>query len=445
MKPVPLIVTGRDVIYEIVLGDNDSLYVMGKTNSVDFPTTDDSYQPYYAGGSDTFISKFNTKDLSLEYSTFLGGSGQDLGKKIAVSSDEDVFVLGHTYSTVFESLTENTNPGGSIFETVLHLNYPDEEVEFEANLKAALNKILNRSDSLNITKNDLRHLPQLVDLSSANISDLTGLEYAKHIKQLNLSHNNISDVTSISNLPYLQYLDISDNKVLDLTPLNKLPQLETYFAENQVLSIQHPVIVNKSNVYLLLLIYFCFGLDIKKMSVSDISDNGVFNETQQSITWPNVKIGQIVSFKFDDLEGFSGTMYVEAVEERDEEDNIPPVIQPRFKYSTPSTYSGQRAHSLVYGFLNIDENEAAVIKMKIYNAMKEEVVFEDTYNLDVNGKVMKVFGELPTLYQVFFEVSHQNIYLFSVPRIQEKGAPVKDSTFIGRNFYHNLNMKKEEL
>jgi len=51
-------------------------------------------------------------DPILLFSTYLGGSGDDFGKAIAVDDDRSIYVAGHTYSTDFPSQSPFQGPGG---------------------------------------------------------------------------------------------------------------------------------------------------------------------------------------------------------------------------------------------------------------------------------------------------------------------------------------------
>ena len=75
-------------------------YVTGTTASTNFPT----YKPFqgrYKGSPDVFVTKFNSTGSALVYSTYLGGSGYDIAKGIAVDSSGDAFVAGTTQSDNF--------------------------------------------------------------------------------------------------------------------------------------------------------------------------------------------------------------------------------------------------------------------------------------------------------------------------------------------------------
>jgi hypothetical protein len=91
--------TGSALVYSTYLGGSDSdsglgiavdssgsAYVTGFTASTDFPTVDPLQATYGGGSSDAFVTEFNPAGSALVYSTFLGGSGYDVGTSIAVST-----------------------------------------------------------------------------------------------------------------------------------------------------------------------------------------------------------------------------------------------------------------------------------------------------------------------------------------------------------------------
>ncbi len=88
---------GRD----IAVDTDGNAYITGNTNSLDFPIKD-ALQPTYGGGSeDAFVTKINADGSSLVYSTYLGGSGEDRGRGIALGPGNTAYVTGFTSSTDF--------------------------------------------------------------------------------------------------------------------------------------------------------------------------------------------------------------------------------------------------------------------------------------------------------------------------------------------------------
>ena len=58
-------------------------YVMGATSSSEFPTTPDAIQPTLSGDVDSFITTLTPSGVGLAFSSYLGGSGADLGMGIS--------------------------------------------------------------------------------------------------------------------------------------------------------------------------------------------------------------------------------------------------------------------------------------------------------------------------------------------------------------------------
>jgi photosystem II stability/assembly factor-like uncharacterized protein len=64
----------------------------------------DAIKPFNPGGGDAFIAKFTPDGSSLVWSTFLGGTGFDESKSIAVDAARNVFVAGSTRSRDFPTV-----------------------------------------------------------------------------------------------------------------------------------------------------------------------------------------------------------------------------------------------------------------------------------------------------------------------------------------------------
>ena len=76
-------------------------YLTGVTRSTNFPTVN-PVQPTFGGGvNDAFVAKVNGSGSTIFYSTYLGGSGRDLGSDIAVDAAGNAYVIGRTESINF--------------------------------------------------------------------------------------------------------------------------------------------------------------------------------------------------------------------------------------------------------------------------------------------------------------------------------------------------------
>ncbi|MCH7986809.1 MAG: SBBP repeat-containing protein, partial [Acidobacteria bacterium] len=75
-------------------------YVVGTTYSPDFPTTEGAFQTTFGGQQDVFVTKLDSSG-SVVYTTYLGGSGEDLSYGIAIDDLGNVYVAGMTDSPDF--------------------------------------------------------------------------------------------------------------------------------------------------------------------------------------------------------------------------------------------------------------------------------------------------------------------------------------------------------
>lgn len=91
-----------DTARGIAVDASGSAYVVGFTNSADFPVTDNAVQRQYAGGAyDGFVAKLNPAGSGLEYATFLGGKGADDVEAVTVDADGAAYITGN--SGLFQS------------------------------------------------------------------------------------------------------------------------------------------------------------------------------------------------------------------------------------------------------------------------------------------------------------------------------------------------------
>ncbi len=93
--------SGNDIGKAIAVDASGSAYVAGQTFSSDFPTTVGAFKTTYGGAGDAFVAKVSPAGTSLQYSTYLGGSGIDNAEGVAVDSTGNAYVTGQTYSTDF--------------------------------------------------------------------------------------------------------------------------------------------------------------------------------------------------------------------------------------------------------------------------------------------------------------------------------------------------------
>jgi hypothetical protein len=93
--------SGLDSGAGIAVDGAGNAYVTGPTYSTDFPLANPFQGTLGGGGSDAFVTKFNASGSALVYSTYLGGSGLDSGRVIAVDGAGNAYVAGSANSTNF--------------------------------------------------------------------------------------------------------------------------------------------------------------------------------------------------------------------------------------------------------------------------------------------------------------------------------------------------------
>ena len=84
----------------IAVDNAGEAYVTGTTDSSDFPTSNPA-QVSNAGGFDVFVTKFNATGSGLLFSTYYGGTLDDVATGIALDSFADVYVTGRTASSTY--------------------------------------------------------------------------------------------------------------------------------------------------------------------------------------------------------------------------------------------------------------------------------------------------------------------------------------------------------
>ena len=106
--------SGVQQVIGAAVDEDGYLYVTGFTSSRDFPVIG-GVQSTLAGGLDTFVAKLDPKGKSWVFSTYLGGTGDDLASGIAVDRQGNVYITGSTNSSDFpvKNAAEGVAPGDS--------------------------------------------------------------------------------------------------------------------------------------------------------------------------------------------------------------------------------------------------------------------------------------------------------------------------------------------
>ncbi len=93
--------TGDDEAFGIAIDAPMNAYLTGRTNSADFPTLGPAQALFGGGAYDAFVTRISPSGNSVVYSTYLGGAGDDQGRGIAINGALNAFVTGGTTSANF--------------------------------------------------------------------------------------------------------------------------------------------------------------------------------------------------------------------------------------------------------------------------------------------------------------------------------------------------------
>ncbi len=133
-----------DVGMRIGVDTDGNAYVAGWTQSSGFPTTADAYDNIYNGNKDVYVSKLSRDGSQLLYSSFFGGTDDELLNAIAVDERQSVHVTGYTqssgYPTTSDAYDETHNGGQDVFVSVLNLNDGNSELSYSTFIGGMFNE-----------------------------------------------------------------------------------------------------------------------------------------------------------------------------------------------------------------------------------------------------------------------------------------------------------------
>ena len=115
----------------------------------------------------------------------------------------------------------------------------------DARLRAVIEDSLGKASDAPITQAEMASLTHLT-APNKNIRDLTGLEFAVNLTELDLgaevvggewvNSNEISNLSPLSNLTHLQLLILDNNSISDVAPLSNLTSLEVLSLDSNSIS-----------------------------------------------------------------------------------------------------------------------------------------------------------------------------------------------------------------
>jgi hypothetical protein len=93
--------SGDDIPSGLAVDESGNAYLAGYTSSIDFPATTGAFQTKNKGTLNGFVSEVGSTGTKLLYSTFLGGTGADGLRALAIDREGNAFVTGFTDSRNF--------------------------------------------------------------------------------------------------------------------------------------------------------------------------------------------------------------------------------------------------------------------------------------------------------------------------------------------------------
>ncbi len=117
---------GDDGRSDIIADKAGNYYIASMTQSANFPTTPGAFQKTFKGGTqDGCVFKMNATLSSLQWSTYLGGAGDDACYSLALDAGNNIYVSGGTGSPDFPTTAgalKTVYQGGMSDGFVAHLN-----------------------------------------------------------------------------------------------------------------------------------------------------------------------------------------------------------------------------------------------------------------------------------------------------------------------------------
>jgi VCBS repeat-containing protein len=103
---------GNDIGYAVAPDSAGNAVIVGTTEG-GFPVAGNACQTDFGGGVDIFVARLATDGASLAYATYLGGSGDDFGRGLALDASGNVYVAGGTTGDFPIRNPAQAAPGGS--------------------------------------------------------------------------------------------------------------------------------------------------------------------------------------------------------------------------------------------------------------------------------------------------------------------------------------------
>jgi len=156
--------SAAEAINAITLDQKGNIYVLGETDSPDYPVSTGAYTSPNAIPKDIFIAKFDSTGSNIIYSSRIGGDQTELGTSIAVDNLGQVCVAGSTTSKNFPSTSTAFQPNKL---------FPNEDV-FAIKVNAAGNALVYGTFMIGMTT-DIAHAITVDEKGDMYLTGATGI------------------------------------------------------------------------------------------------------------------------------------------------------------------------------------------------------------------------------------------------------------------------------
>jgi hypothetical protein len=128
--------------HNIKVDSAGNAYVGGRTEASDFPLMKPIQASFGGGSDDGFLAKLNAQGTALVYSTYIGGSEYDQGRALAVDSAGNAYLTGITESANFPTRNPiQAKHGGEQDTFALKMNATGSELIYSTYLGGSANDV----------------------------------------------------------------------------------------------------------------------------------------------------------------------------------------------------------------------------------------------------------------------------------------------------------------
>ena len=109
--------TLADDAHAVAINTSGEIIVAGDTMSSNFPVAAGLTFTAYSASNDVFVTKYSADGSTIIFSTYLGGSGADVGKGVGLDINNNIYITGYSASNNFPvtaGVVQGTNPSPGI-------------------------------------------------------------------------------------------------------------------------------------------------------------------------------------------------------------------------------------------------------------------------------------------------------------------------------------------